>query len=66
MKSASKKALKDDEDIESVSDGDHMFFDASKNKQAQNGAITAELANDAFFENETPEEKRLRMTKALL
>ena len=66
MKSASKKALKDDEDIESVSDGDDMFFDASKNKQAQNGAITAELANDAFFENETPEEKRLRMTKALL
>ena len=57
--------MKDDEDIESVSDEEEMFFDANK-KQAQTGAITDDIANDAFFENETAEEKRLKMTKALL
>ena len=65
MKTA-RKAARDDEEIESGSDGEDMFFEANEQKKQQNGAISADLANDAFFENETAEEKRLKMNKALL
>ena len=65
MKTA-RKAAKEDEEIDSGSDGEDLFFEANEQKKQHNGAITAEIANDAFFENETAEEKRLKMTKALL
>jgi hypothetical protein len=65
MKASSKKAALD-EDIESESDNDELFFEANEKTKQKNGAISADIANDAFFDNETPEEKRLRMTKALL
>ena len=64
-----KASKKKDEDIESNEDS---YEDEVEKKPKANGAISADMIHgDAFFqgdedENESPDEKRLRMTKALI
>ena len=68
-----KKQKKEDEEIVSAGDSEELGEDYidSKNKLREGGAISQDLINDPFFaqqdaENETAEEKRLRMTKKLI
>ena len=77
-KMAKMKASKKDHDIDSDgADGDDAYADSDEEQQRRgklrkDGAITADLVDDPFFagqeldENETAEEKRLRMTKKLI
>jgi hypothetical protein len=64
-----KASKKKDEDIESNEDS---YEDEVEKKPKTAGAISADMVHgDAFFqgdedENESPDEKRLRMTKALI
>jgi ribosomal RNA-processing protein 9 len=64
-----KASKKKDEDIESNEDS---YEDEAEKKPKTAGAISADMIRgDAFFqgdedENESPDEKRLRMTKALI